>query len=88
MTLRNTSNYAIQLKHNSGNLAVAPGALSKTMIFTGGSRAAQMLARAYVGSLELKKVIDGDGKTVELFNLDKIVLPNTCHCVLCFIPLF
>jgi hypothetical protein len=91
ITLRNTSNYGLQLKYDSGNLAIAPGALSDMMIFrsvdSGGPVGSKMMARAYVGSLELKKVIDSDGKAVQLFNLDKIVLPNTFHCSLFFIPI-
>jgi hypothetical protein len=102
ITLRNTSNYSVQLKYESknvalapdalsGNMALAPGALSETMIFFSGGLGniqSRMMARAYVGSLALKKVIDGDGKTVELFNLDRIILPNTFHCTLCLIPIF
>ena len=72
-------------------MALAPGALSDITIFQsadgGGPSRSKMMARAYVSSLELKKVIDGDGKTVQLFNLDKIVLPNTFHCTLFFIPI-
>ena len=81
------SNYGLQLKYNSGNLALAPGALSDIMIFQSVGMVSKMMAREYVGSLELKKVVDGDGKTVQLFNLDKIVLPNTFHCSLFLIPI-
>jgi hypothetical protein len=102
ITLRNTSNYSVQLKYESknvalapdalsGNMALAPGALSEPMIFISGgwgNMQSRMMARAYVGSLALKKVIDGDGKTVELFNLDRIILPHTFHCNLCLIPIF
>ena len=57
-----------QLKHNSGNIALGPGALSDTMIFQSidchGPNQSQMMARVYVSSLESNKVVDGDGKTV------------------------
>jgi hypothetical protein len=52
ITLRNMSNYGLQLKYNSGNMALAPGALSDIMICQ-----SIVMGRAYVSSLELKKLL-------------------------------
>ena len=55
------SNYSLQLEYNSGNMALAPSALSDIMICQ-----SIVMGRAYVSSLELKKVVDSDGKIVQL----------------------
>lgn len=87
VTVRNTSSYGIQLKSSSGNMALAPGAVSDTFIFHRAVSGTNIVVAQFLSSLELLTVIDGHGNQIVLYNLDKAILPNTTHCTLCFIPL-
>jgi hypothetical protein len=84
--LKNASEYGIQLKYNSGSLALGPGAVSKTYVLQ--EKGGHGRARNWIGSLELKRVTDASGNNIPLYNLNKVVVHNKMHCNLCCIPLW
>jgi hypothetical protein len=82
VVLRNASNYGIQVRHNTGSLALAPNESSNEFIFRN-----PVVGRHWMETFELAQVLGVNGEIIPLYNLKKVIPSYKVKYSFCFAPL-